>query len=168
MQSKAPFRDLLALTREKWQTTTERPTVRDNFSKVLACRTPALGAEVYASANEKKIVFHTCKSKCCPSCGNRATLLWQREQWAMLPDIPFVGIVLTIPHVLWPVSKSAPRLQHDLPALGVAVIKRWAWTKYRVRLCTIVIQHTFGGHLTYNPHLHMMVSGKPPRASLRK
>jgi hypothetical protein len=86
----------------------------------------------------------------------------------MLPDIPFVGIVLTIPHVLWPVSKSAPRLQHDLPALGVAVIKRWAWTKYRVRLCTIVIQHTFGGHLTYNPHLHMMVSGKPPRASLRK
>jgi hypothetical protein len=159
MQSKAPFRDLLALTREKWQTTTERPTVRDNFSKVLACRTPALGAEVYASANEKKIVFHTCKSKCCPSCGNRATLLWQREQWAMLPDIPFVGIVLTMPHVLWPVFKRAPRLQHDLPALGASVIKRWAWTKYRARLCMIVIQHTFGGHLNYNLHLHMMVSG---------
>jgi Putative transposase/Transposase zinc-binding domain len=159
MQSKAPFRDLLALTREKWQTTIESPTVRNNFSKVLACRTPALGAEVYASANEKKIVFHTCKSKCCPSCGNRATLLWQREQWAMLPDIPFVGIVLTMPDVLWPLFKGAPRLQHDLPALGAAAIKNWAWAKYRVRLCIMVIQHTFGGHLNYNPHLHMMVSG---------
>jgi hypothetical protein len=159
MESKAPFRDILALNREKWQTTTERKTVRDNFNKVLACRTPALGAEVYASANEKKIVYHTCKSKCCPSCGNRATLLWQREQWAMLPDVPFVGIVLTMPDVLWPLFRGAPRLQHDLPALGALVIKNWAWTKYRVRLCIMVIQHTFGGHLNYNPHLHMMVSG---------
>jgi hypothetical protein len=159
MQSNAPFRDILALTREKWQTPTERKTVRDSFSKVLACRTPALGAEVYASASQKKIVFHTCKSKCCHSCGNRATLLWQREQWAMLPDVPFVGIVLTMPDVLWPLFKGAPRLQHDLPALGAAAIKNWAWAKYRVRLCIMVIQHTFGGHLNYNPHLHMMVSG---------
>jgi hypothetical protein len=159
MQSNTPFRDILALTREKWQSPTERKTVRDNFTKALACRTPALGAEVYASANEKKVIFHTCKSRCCHSCGNRATLLWQREQWALLPDIPFVGIVLTMPDVLWPLFKGAPRLQHDLPALGAAAIKNWAWAKYRVRLCIMVIQHTFGGHLNYNPHLHMMVSG---------
>jgi hypothetical protein len=158
MGSNKSFRDILAMTRERWEATTERKTVRDNFTKVLACGTLALGAEVYASASEKKIVPHTCKSKCCPSCGNRATLLWQREQWATLPDIPFVGIVLTMPDVLWPLFKEASRFQHDLPALGALVIKNWAWAKYRVRLCIMVIQHTFGGHLNYNPHLHMMVS----------
>lgn len=113
---------------------------------------------MYASAKQKKVVFHTCKSKCCHSCGNRATLLWQREQWAIVPDVPFVGIVLTMPDVLWPLFKGAPRLQHDLPALAAAAIN-WAWAKYRVRLCIMVIQHTFGGHIDYNPHLHMMVSG---------
>jgi hypothetical protein len=77
----------------------------------------------------------------------------------MLPDVPFVGIVLTMPDVLWPMFRGAPRLQHDLPAIGALVIKNWAWAKYRVRLCIMVIQHTFGGHLNYNPHLHLMVSG---------
>jgi hypothetical protein len=134
MGSNKSFRDILAMTRERWEATTERKTVRDNFTKVLACGTLALGAEVYASASEKKIVPHTCKSKCCPSCGNRATLLWQRERWATLPDIPFVGIVLTMPDVLWPLFKEASRFQHDLPALGALVIKNWAWAKYRVRL----------------------------------
>jgi hypothetical protein len=50
------------------------------------------------------------------------------------------------------------RMQHDLPALGAAVITHWAWNRYRVRLCVIAVQHTFGGHLNYNPHLHLMVS----------
>lgn len=159
MRSNTSFKEILALTRERWQAPTERKTVRDNFTKVLACGTLALGAEVYASAYEKKIVPHTCKSRCCPSCGNRATLLWQREQWAMLPDVPFVGIVLTMPDVLWPLFKATPRLQHDLPAIGALAIKNWAWAKHRVRLCIMVIPHTFGGHLNYNPHLHMMVSG---------
>jgi hypothetical protein len=93
-----------------------------------------------------------------PSCGNRGTLLWQREQWTTLPNIPFVGIVLTMPNVFWPVFQAHPPLQHDLPALGAAVLQQWAWTRYRVRLCGIVIQHTFGGRLNHNPHLHLMVS----------
>ena len=89
----------------------EREAVRDNFRKVQMCRTPALGGEVYASAAEEKVFYHTCKSKCCPSCGKRGTILWQREQWATLPDIPFVGVVLTMPDVFWPVFKAHRHLQ---------------------------------------------------------
>jgi hypothetical protein len=158
---KAPehkLRQILELTREHWDQPTERPAVRDNFHRVTMCRTPTLGGEVYASDAEEKVFYHTCKSKCCPSCGNRGTLLWQREQWVALPDIPFVGVVLTMPHVFWPVFKAHRHLQHDLPALGAAVLEQWAWDRYRVRLCVIVIQHTFGGWLNHNPHLHMMIS----------
>ena len=153
-----PIKTILELTRDHWDHPGVHPDVRDNFRKVLLCRTPALGAEVYASAAGEKVFYHTCKSKCCPSCGYRATLLWLREQWVMLPDIPFVGIVLTMPDLFWPVFKAHRHLQHDLPALGAAVLQQWAWTRYRVRLCVVVVQHTFGGRLNYNPHLHIMVS----------
>jgi hypothetical protein len=153
-----PLRRILELTQDQWDHPAERAAMRDNFRKVRMCRTPALGGEVYASAAGEKVFYHTCKSKCCPSCGNRGTLLWQREQWATLPDISFVGIVLTMPDVFWPVFKAHRHLQHDLPALGAAVLQQWAWTRYRVRLCGIVIQHTFGGHLNHHPHLHLMVS----------
>ncbi len=153
-----PLIKILELTRDHWDHPGVHPDVRDNFRKVLLCRTPALGGEVYACAAGEKVFYHTCKSKCCPSCGYRATLLWLREQWVMLPDIPFVGITLTMPDLFWPVFKAHRHLQHDLPALGAAVLQQWAWTRYRVRLCVIVVQHTFGGRLNYNPHLHIMVS----------
>jgi len=153
-----PLKTILELTQDKWDNRAERPAVRDNFRKVCACRTPALGGEVYASPAGEKIFYHTCKSKCCPSCGNRGTLQWLREQRATLPDISFVGIVLTMPPVFWPIFKGHRHLQHDLPALGAAVLRQWAWNRHQVLLHIIVIQHTFGGRLNHYPHLHMMVS----------
>jgi hypothetical protein len=162
-----PLKKIFELTRDQWDNSSERAAVRDNFRKVCACRTAALGGEVYASVAGEKVFYHTCKSRCCPSCGNSGTLHWQEEQRALLPDIPFVGIVLTMPHIFWPVFKAHRHLQHDLPALGAAVLQQWAWNVYQVRLHIIVIQHTFGGHLNHFPHLHMMVSAgglKPAEA----
>jgi hypothetical protein len=152
------LRKILELTRAEWDHATMRPAVRKNFQRVCDCRTSALGGKVYASSTEEKVFYHTCKSKCCPSCGNRGTQLWQREQWAALPDIPFVGIVLTMPDIFWPIFRAHRHLQYDLPALGAATLQYWAWRRYRVRLCIIVVQHTFGGRLNHNPHLHLMVS----------
>ena len=152
------LRHILEFTQEHWDCPAERQTVRENFRKVCLCRTAALGGEVFASATEEKVVYHTCKSKCCPSCGSLGTRLWQREQWAALPDIPFVGVVLTMPNVFWPVFRSHSHLQHDLPALGAAVLKQWAWARYGVRLCVMVVLHSFGGRLNHHPHLHIMSS----------
>jgi hypothetical protein len=77
--------------RATWDQPGYRTAVRVNFDKVLKCRTGALGSEVYASCTEQKVVHHTCKSRACPSCGHRATTLWQREMWAGLPDVDFAG-----------------------------------------------------------------------------
>jgi hypothetical protein len=83
---------------------------------------------------------------------------WQREQWCALPDIPYVGIVLTIPNVLWPIFRQNRHLLHDLPKLGAAVIAQWVKLKYGVRVQLMVIPHTFGGRLNFNSHLHILVS----------
>ena len=125
----------------------------------------ALGAEIYASDTERKVVPHTCKSKSCPSCGHRATELWQREQWRTLPDIPHAGICLTMPDVLWTIFRQNRHLLHDLAALGAAAIEQWLKAKYGVRVIIMVVPHTFGRHLTFNAHLHVLVSAGGLRES---
>ncbi|MGA8764904.1 MAG: transposase [Candidatus Sulfotelmatobacter sp.] len=63
-----------------------------------------------------------------------------------------------MPSILWPIFKQNRHLLHDLPTLGASVIEHWMKTKYGVRVIIMVIQHTFGGHLNFNCHLHILVS----------
>ena len=158
MRYKQPIKQILIATRSSWDRPETRPAVRQNFDRVTKCGTLALGAEVFASETEQKLVPHTCKVKPCPSCGHRATIQWQREQWRALPDIPYVGIVFTMPDVLWPIFQKNRHLLHDLPTLGAAVIRQWAKLKYGVCVPIMVIPHTFGGRLNFNSHLHILVS----------
>jgi putative transposase/transposase-like zinc-binding protein len=158
MRYKDPLKQILVSARSSWDRPETRRAVRENFEKVINCRTAALGAEIYASETEEKIVYHSCKSRACPSCGHRATLLWQREQWASLPDIPYVGVVFTMPDVLWPIFRQNRHLLHDLAALGAKAIQQWVKDRYGVRVLIMVVQHTFGRHLNFNSHLHILVS----------
>jgi hypothetical protein len=158
MRYQQPLRKILDHARDLWDHPEVRDAVRDSFNKVAACRTDALGAEVFASDHEEKVCFHPCKSRFCPSCGHRATILWQREQWAALPDVPYRGVVFTMPNVLWPIFQKNRHLFHDLPALGASVIQEWLKTKYGVRSLLMVVPHTFSRHLTFNAHLHILVS----------
>jgi hypothetical protein len=125
---------------------------------MINCRTPALGAEIFASDDEEKLVYHTCKSRACPSCGHRATRLWQRDQWASLPDIRYAGITFSMPDTLWSIFQQNRHLLHDLPALGAAVIQQWIRIKFGASVLIMVIPHTFGARLNFNSHLHILAS----------
>ena len=158
MRYKDPLRQILTSGRSAWDHPGTRPAVRNNFAQMIKCGTLALGAEVFASQIEEKIVPHTCKSRSCPACGHRATIQWQREQWCALPNIAYEGVVLTMPDVLWPIFQRNRHLLHDLPHLGAAVIQHWAKLKLGVRVLVMVMPHTFGGRLNFNCHLHILVS----------
>src|SRR5580704_9842364 len=158
MKYKHPLRTILMDTESHWDKNTTRPAVRRAYKETVKCRTFALGALLFASQNELRLLPGTCKSRGCPSCGQRNTEQWQREQWAALPDIPYKGITLTMPDVLWPLFQSNRELLACLPTLGAKVIENWGKEKYGVQLLTMVVPHTFGRHLTFNPHLHVMVS----------
>ena len=165
MKYKQPLRKILIETESHWDKPTTCPAVRRAFRKVVKCRTFALGALLFASQNELRLVPGTCKSRGCPSCGQRNTEQWQREQWAALPDIPYKGITLTMPDVLWPLFQHNRKLLACLCTLGAKVIENWGKEKYGVRLLTMVVPHTFGRHLTFNPHLHVVVSALGLRES---
>ena len=148
----------LLSSRDLWDRPETRLAVRKNFAKVRYCGTPALGCEVYSSGTEEKRCYHRCKSRFCASCGYRATLLWLEYQEAVLPDIPYTGIVFTMPRELWSIFKRNRHLLHDLPVLGADVIQQWINIKYGVRVLIIVVPHTFGGDLKFNTHLHILIS----------
>ena len=153
-----PLRRVLQMTREVWDRDDTRPAVREAFQRTLECGTPAHGAEVFASENAERVVYHTCKSRACPSCGQRATVAWQRDLWRELPDIPYAHIYLTMPDVLWPLFQRNRDLLHDLLVLGAEVLQILARWRHRVRLMIVVIPHTFGRALNFNCHLHILVS----------
>jgi hypothetical protein len=152
------LQQILADTQAYWDHGGTRPAVRENLWKTMYCGTPALGAEVYASETERLLVFHTCKSRACPSCGYRATEWWQEELKALLPDVSYVGINFTMPSQFWPILQQNRHLLNDLPVIGASAIQRWVESKFGVRVLLIVVPQTFGGLLNFNPHLHMLVS----------
>src|SRR4030095_7665487 len=106
MRYKHPLKIILRENPSLWNVESTRLAARDAFTKVLLCGTGALGAEVYSSGIEDRVVFHTCKGRACSSCGARATSRWQRERWAALPDVPYKGITFTMPNVLWPLFRN--------------------------------------------------------------
>lgn len=159
IEKRAKLRDIIGAGRSEWDVPLGRRTVRQNFQKVVDCKTPALGAEVFASASQTKIAYHTCKSRFCVSCGARATQLWQRRQWSALPNVPYSGLVFTMPDILWPAFGNDERqLLRDLPALAAATVKHWAKTRHGADVFVMAIKHTFGRRLNFHPHVHLLVS----------
>ena len=158
MTEQHPVKQLLISSREHWDRPGTPANIRENFSKIVNCGTIALGAELYESDTERKIVFHTCKSRFCTSCGQRATEMWQRDLEATLPDIPYVGITLTMPREFWPILQQNRHLLHGMPAMAAEAIQQWVKARYGLRVLLMVVQHTFGGFLNFHPHLHVLVS----------
>ena len=154
-----PLKQILSRTRPHWDRDEARPTVRWAFGRALQCRTLDLGAEVYGSEKAERIFNHTCKSRSCSSCGYRATVQWQRERYAALPDALYKGITFTMPRELWPLFRGNPLLAKALPALAAKVIQARVSAKYGLRVGVIAILHTFNGKLEFNSHVHTMVTG---------
>lgn len=154
---KQPLKRILRENRSLWDVESTRSAVRSAFSKAIECRTPALGAEVYSSDVEERVVFHTCKGRACSSCGARATSRWQRERWAALPDVRYKCITFTMPDVLWPFFRDR-QLARLLPVLAAKTIQACIHAKFGLQVGVIAILHTFNSSLEFNSHVHVMVT----------
>jgi hypothetical protein len=158
MRYRDPLKQILARTQSYWDVDETRPAVRRAFRLAQLCRTPALGAEVYASEHEEKVVYHTCKSSACTSCGYWASVQWLRERCAALPDTSYKGITFTMPDHLWQLFRDNRPLVRALSALAAAIIQTLVTAKYGLRVGVIAILHTFNGRLEFNSHVHTMVT----------
>ena len=121
MRDRQILKQILEATRDVWDRGGTRTSVRKAFASIIDCGTAALGWHIYASENEERRCYHRCKSRFCPSCGLRSTLHWLEEQEANLPDIPYSGVIFTMPSELWEIFRKNRHLLHDLPALGAEI-----------------------------------------------
>lgn len=153
-----PLKQFLKDTIPDWDHDGTPQNVRDNLLKLIHCGTAALGAEVFASPTEVKVICHTCKSRFCPTCGARAAVLWQGALETSIPNIPYQEINFTMPEVFWPVFQKNRHLLNDLPAVGASAIEYWAKARYGARIILMVVQQTYGGFLNFYPHLHTLAS----------
>jgi Putative transposase/Transposase zinc-binding domain len=153
-----PLKRISSQAQSYWDRDEMRAAVRQPLRKALQCRTAELGAEVYSSGNQELVVYHTCKSRACPSCGYRATIQWLRERWAALPDVLYKGVTFTMPDILWPFFRDNLALAKALSALAAELMQARVGARYGLRVGVIAILHTFNGKLEFNSHVHTMVS----------
>lgn len=143
--------------REYWDHDGVRSDARAAVHRALLCRTKNLGAEVYYSpSGEEHIFCHTCKSRACNSCGYWQTVHWQREVSSQLPEIPYVGVILTMHPDLWEIFRGNRHLLRALPALGAGALSDWAKEQYKAEIPILTVLHTFNAKLEFKPHLHIV------------
>jgi hypothetical protein len=158
MPTQRSLKEFLRETLPDWDHDATPLNTRENLWKLINCRTAALGSEVFASSTEMRIVYHSCKSRFCPSCGARAAGMWQQELEAIIPRMPYREINLTMPQVFWPIFQHNRHLLNDLPAVGAEAIEFWTKQRHGAVIVLMVVQQTYGGFLNFYPHLHTLVS----------
>ncbi len=152
------LQEILALGRGHWDHDGYDPDARRAFLLALQCKTPAMGGRLFASENEERVFYNTCKSPACPSCGHWATIQWQRERWCALPEATYLEITLTMPNTLWDIFARNPRLCRKLSEIAARVIRSYARVRHGVEVGVMPVLHTFNGELLFKPHVHSLVT----------
>ncbi len=138
------------------------PHVFKAANQIMACRTPKLGTDVYQcpQCGTTKFVYHSCKNRFCPRCGQWETNHWATTLLSQLPKLKHHHVVFTLPAQLRPWAKANPGVLHTLLFhISAEVIKEWFAEKHHAIPGIISVLQTAGSDLHYHPHIHMLVSG---------
>jgi hypothetical protein len=150
---------LLEENPQYWDHDGVRPYARSSIAQALLCGTEALGAEVFSSIlGEGCIVPNSCKSRACTSCGYWQTMRWQREVASQLPDIPYTGIILTMPRPFWGLLRKNRNLLRAIPELAAGVLTDWVRERFEAVVPVVAVMHTFNAKFEFNVHVHLVVA----------
>jgi hypothetical protein len=135
-----------------------RPYARSSIAQALLCGTEALGAQVYSAIlGEKCIVPNSCKSRACTSCGYWQTMRWQREVASQLPDIPYAGVIMTMPRPFWGLLRKNRHMLPAIPKLAAGVLTDWVRERFEAVVPVVAVMHTFNAKFKFNVHVHLVV-----------
>ena len=145
------------------------PSHRRAVQCILACRTRALGGEVYrcGDCQQDHFVYHSCHHRACPQCGHAEATAWIEKQKLKLLPVPYYLITFTVPEGLRPWLRShqkkgyAGLLRESAGALQDVAGR----PKYLgAQIGCLSVLHTWGRQLQYHPHVHCVV----PAGGLRE
>ena len=135
------------------------------LNKILACRTPALGGQLFQcpACPGFDYRYHSCNDRHCPQCGQTDADAWlQRQRARLLLPAPYFLVTFTVPEGLRRFIRSHQQIALDLlfassaQALqDLAGQPRWLGAQ----LGMLGVLHTWSRTLIFHPHIHYLIPG---------
>ena len=153
------FREYGDAYRAAYRVTPEQARV---MGAIVACRTEALGGQIYECqvCGAVEFAYCSCRDRHCPKCQKFARAQWVEGQKVYLLPIPYFHVVFTTDHALnaW-VSANRAAIYNVLFETAAAVLKQFAALELRGELGITAVLHTWGQTLLQHLHLHCIVTG---------
>ena len=140
-----------------------RPAVIENVNKMIHCGDSSHGGAMYGCPHcgNLKFVPFRCKSRFCPSCGNKYNQLRSFHMSCKLVSCVHRHCVFTIPEELRIYFLKDRTLLNCLFHSVRDVVLRMFSKMNKTENFTpglICVLHTFGRDLKWNPHIHALIS----------
>ena len=138
---------------------------RQVLKKILACRTPALGGQLFACADCRGFLYryHSCNDRHCPQCGQADADDWlQRQQARLLLPTPYFLVTFTVPEALRLFLRSHQQIGLDLLfACTTQALQDLAANPRLLgaQLGMLGVLHTWSRTLIFHPHIHYLIPG---------
>jgi len=136
---------------------------REVLKRILACRTPALGGQLFQCPNCAGFHYryHSCNDRHCPQCGQADAAHWLRRQQArLLLPAPYFLVTFTVPEQLRRFIRSHPQIGLDLLfAASAQALQELARNPRHLgaEVGLLAVLHTWSRTLIYHPHVHYLV-----------
>lgn len=140
-----------------------RRSVIENVGRMIDCGDPSKGGAMFGCplCGDLKFVPFRCKSRFCPSCGNKYNQFRSLHMSSKLVSCVYRHCVFTIPEELRIYFLHDRSLLNCLFHSVRDVVLRMFFKMNKSELFTpgfICVLHTFGRDLKWNPHIHALIS----------
>ncbi|MGV1014787.1 MAG: IS91 family transposase [Methyloceanibacter sp.] len=138
---------------------------RQVLKKILACRTPALGGQLFQCPECPGFhyQYHSCNDRHCPQCGQSDADAWlERQRARLLLPVPYFLVTFTVPEELRRFLRSHPQIGLDrLFAASAQALQDLALNPKRLgaQLGMLGVLHTWSRTLIFHPHVHYLIPG---------
>ena len=140
-----------------------RPIVFYEVDRLISCKTSSLGYSVYECPHcgEIKFSYNTCKSRFCPSCGNKYVRKRTEAILQKCYNCKHRHMIFTISDELWNIFRIDRKLLDLLFKAVSKTLLSWFKEKYKNEQYTpgiILVLHTYGRDMKWNTHIHAIVT----------
>ena len=140
-----------------------RKTEMENINKMIHCGDPSFGGAMYGCPHCGKLKFvpFRCHSRFCPTCGNKYAMERTTSMSFKLVNVTHRHCVFTIDENLREFFLKDRSLLDCLFHSVNSVISRMFHKLNKSKNFTpgfIMVLHTFGRDLKWNPHIHCLIS----------
>ena len=140
-----------------------RKTEMENIDKMIHCGDPSFGGAMYGCPHCGKLKFvpFRCHSRFCPTCGNKYAMDRTTSMSFKLVNVTHRHCVFTIDENLREFFLKDRSLLDCLFHSANSVITRMFYKMNKSKNFTpgfIMVLHTFGRDLKWNPHIHCLIS----------